>query len=295
MGLRSRFGKIEQRLRPSSVEERKEAVVFESCAGRSLTVGMFGHKAIVTFAFEEDIFWHQRTPTGDNNAPEQHQQTKGAAAVKLSLGIDEQYNKNLTQVRCRAKFSQETYHDVYVHECWPCIRGRQNFKTIHEGATLSPVIEVAGVSVAPGGIHRDTEEHRPSAWTFIAKSSPSIDRPGAWVDVVTFSWTAPGKSDHIDWSGRNMYGAAVLVCVENNLTIEPSVHKGLVGLHPEVKADVHLEKWNSLRGEFAMLKGGPRGLQTLCTHIERWTNHKNRQAAPEGMSISTGYAERETS
>jgi hypothetical protein len=283
MGLRSRFGEIKQRFRPSSVEERIEAVVFESCAGRSLTVGMFGHKAIVTFTLKENIFWHQRTPTGDNDAPEQHQQTNGAAAVKLSLGIDEQYNKNLTHVRCRTKFSQETYQGVHVHECWPCIRGRQNSKTIQKGATFSPDIGVAGVSVALGGVYRDTEEHRLSAWTFVAKSSPSIDKPGAWVDVVTFSWTAPGTSDHTDWSGRNMYGAAVLVCAEHALIIEPSVHKGLVGLHPEVKADVHLEKRNSLRGEFAMVKKEPRGLQTLCTDTETWTTERNRQAVPEGM------------
>jgi hypothetical protein len=274
MGLRSRFGKIEQRFRRSSVEERTEAVVFESCAGRSLAVRMFGHKAIVTCTFEEDILWHPRTPTDDNTAPEQHQQTEGAAAVKLSLDIDEQHNDNLAQVRCWTKFSQETYHDVHVHKCWPCIK---------KSGTLGPVIDAAGVSFAIGELHRDTEEHRLSAWTFMAKSSPSSDRLGAWKDVVTFSWTAPEKSDHTNWSGRIMYGAAVLACVEHDLTIEPTIRKNLVGLHPEAKADVHLEKRDSLRGEFRMIKGGPRGLETLCTNTETWTTDRNRQAVPGGM------------
>jgi len=289
MGLRSRFGEIKRRFRQVSVEERTEVVTFRSCARRVLVVGMFGHRAIVTLKFEEDILWHQKTSTGNNTTPGQLQQTEGVAAIKLSLVVDEEHNNNLDQVRCRMEFSQEIYHGFHVHECWPCIRGQQNARIIGKGGTFSPVLEFAGGSGSLGSVHLETEETRLSAWTFMAKSSPSSCGLGVWEDVVTFSWTAPEKSDHTNWSGRTMYGAAALVCVDHDLTIEPSIHKALVGLHPQAKADIHLEKKHSLRGKFGMTRGEPGDLGTLSANTETWTTDRNRQAVPPGMCMSIEY------
>lgn len=238
-------------------------------------------------AFPEDIHWFQITSTDDNCVPKQRQQIEGAAAVKLSLDIADHLSKALTQVRCRIKFSQTTYDDIRVHECWPqVIAGQQTFRKISQGIQANPSVEASGVALSVGEAHRSTEETRPSAWTFVVRPSPSSDRTGSWQNVVTLDWRAPGKSDHAIWSMRPMYAAAVLVCLEGNLTIDASIHKDLVTLHPRAKADVYLRNGDRLSPEFKMRtqeSGKAFVLENLCTDIQAWAQKKNHMAIPVGM------------
>jgi hypothetical protein len=293
MGLRSRFGDIQQRFRRLPTRETEaasfqEAVIFENCAGRSLAMEILEDlNATVTCAFPEDIHWYQITSKDNNCIPEQCQQTEGAAAVKLSLNIADHLSKALTQVRCRIQFSQTTYDDIRVHECWPqVIAGQQSFKQISQGIQANPSIEASGVALTVGEAHRNIEETRPSAWTFIARPSPSSAETGSWQNVVTLDWRAPGKSDHAIWSMRPMYAAAVLVCLEGSLTIEASIHKDIVKPHPRAKADVHLRNGSRLSPEFKMRtqeSGKALELEILCTDVQAWTRRKNHMAVPEGV------------
>jgi hypothetical protein len=147
----------------------------------------------------------------------------------------------LTRVQCQIRFSQTTYSDIRVHECWPeSITGEQSFTQISRGFQANPSVEASGVAFTVGEAHCNTEETRPSAWKFVARPSPSSGEIGSWQDVVTLDWRAPEKSDHAIWAMRRMYAAAVLVCLEGNLVIEASIQKDLVKPHPRAKADVHL-------------------------------------------------------
>jgi len=243
--------------------------------------------AAVTCAFADDIHWYRITSTDNNRISEQRQQTEGAAAVKLSLNIADHPKKSLTHVRCRIKFSQTTYNDIRVHECWPLgITGQQTSKHISRGIQVNPAVEAFGVALAVGEAHHNTEEIRPSAWRFVAQPSPSSNEMGSWQNVVNLDWRAPGKSDHAIWSMRPMYAAAVLVCLEGSLTIEASIHKGLLGKHPKAKADVHHRNINRLSSEFRMRtqeNGRALEMEKLCTDIQTWTRKMNYVAIPEGM------------
>jgi len=291
MGLKSRFGVLQQRFRPLRTTETKatnsqEAVVFESCAGRSLAMGNLEDlKASVTCAFPEDIDWYQITSSMDNHVPKQCQQSEGAAAVKLSLDILDDLNKSLTQVLCRIKFSQTTFNDIRVHECWPqSVEGERSSRQISQGIQANPSVEASGIALTLGEAHRNTEEARLSSWTFVAKPLPSSDEIGSWRNVVTLSWKAPVKSDHTIWSMRTMYAAAVLVCLEGSLTIEASIHKDLVRLHPRTNANVHLRNGKSFLPEFKMRIQESRkslDLETLCTDVRAWEQKKNIMAKPE--------------
>jgi hypothetical protein len=264
----------------------QEAVVFESCAGRSLAMGNLKDlKANVTCAFPEDIHWYQTTSSMNNCIPQDCQQTKGAAAVKLSLDILDDLNKSLTQVLCRIKFSQTPFNDIRVHGCWPqCVEGERSSRQISKGIQANPSLEASGFALTVAEAHRNTEEARPSSWTFAAKPSPSGNEIGSCLNVVTLSWKAPEKSDHTIWSMRTMYAAAVLVCLEGSLTIEASIHKDLVRLHPRTNANVHLRNGKRVLPEFKMRTQESKkslDLETLCTDVRSWEQKKNVMAKPE--------------
>jgi hypothetical protein len=213
MGLKSRFGGIQNRFRRLPTRETEatkfqEVIVFESCAGRSLAMEILKDlNAAVTCAFPEDIHWHQIGWKDNSCNPKQCQQTEGAAAVKLSLNITDHPKRPLTRVQCQIRFSQTTYSDIRVHECWPeSITGEQSFTQISRGFQANPSVEASGVAFTVGEAHRNTEETRPSAWKFVARPSPSSDEVDSWQDVVTLDWRAPEKSDHAIWArhGHNI-------------------------------------------------------------------------------------------